>query len=139
MKQHVDRGSRWLYSGIWAVLVRWFRVPDQPPTIPGGTADVAHSFRPAEGFLRYLKFYFWIALVLIDGLILIGWIVVTVAWPWVGILLALPASGLRKYQQRVPAEKSLQPKEHFRLEVGRAQFVRRFGPRNEIERLRQRR
>ena len=64
MKQHVDRASRWIYSGIWAVLVRWFRVPDEPPTIPGGAADVAHSFRPAEGFLRYLKFYFWIALVL---------------------------------------------------------------------------
>ena len=91
MKQHVNRASRWIYSGIWAVLVRWFRVPDQPPTIPGGTNDGASSFRPAEGFLRYLKFYFWFALVLIDGLILVGWIVITVAWPLAGILLALPA------------------------------------------------
>jgi len=94
VKQHVDRASRWIYSGIWAVLVRWFRVPDEPPTIPGGTADVARSFRPAEGFLRYLKFYFWIVLVLIDGLILLGWIVITVAWPLVGVLLALPALAL---------------------------------------------
>jgi membrane protein YdbS with pleckstrin-like domain len=94
VKQHVDRASRWIYSGIWAVLVQWFRVPDQPPTIPGGTDDVARSFRPAEGFLRYLKFYFWIALVLIDGLILLGWIVITVAWPVAGILLALPALAL---------------------------------------------
>jgi membrane protein YdbS with pleckstrin-like domain len=94
VKQHVDRASRWIYSGIWAVLVRWFRVPDEPPTIPGGSADVARSFRPAEGFLRYLKFYFWFALVLIDGLILVGWIAITVAWPLAGILLAIPALAL---------------------------------------------
>ncbi len=94
MKEHVDRASRWIYSGIWAVLVRWFRVPDQPPTLPGGTADVARSFRPAEGFLRYLKFYFWFLLVLMDGLIFIGWIAIMVAWPLAGVLLALPALAL---------------------------------------------
>lgn len=91
MKQHVDRASRWIYRGVWAVLVRWFRVPDQPPALPGGTADVARSFRPAEGFLRYMKFYLWIGLALIDGLILVGWIVLTVAWPLAGLLLAVPA------------------------------------------------
>jgi membrane protein YdbS with pleckstrin-like domain len=87
----VDRASRWIYSGIWGALVRWFRVPDEPPTIPGSAADSARSFRPAEGFLRYLKFYFWFALVVIDGAILIGWIAIAVAWPVVGALLALPA------------------------------------------------
>jgi membrane protein YdbS with pleckstrin-like domain len=91
VKQHVDRASRWIYSGIWLVLVRWFRVPDEPPSIPGGAADTARSFRPAEGFLRYLKFYFWFALVLIDGAILIGWIAIAVAWPVAGALLAVPA------------------------------------------------
>jgi membrane protein YdbS with pleckstrin-like domain len=91
VKQHVDRASRWIYSGIWSVLVSWFRVPDQPPTIPGGSADAARSFRPAEGFLRYLKFYFWFALVVIDGLIFVGWIAITAAWPLAGTLLALPA------------------------------------------------
>lgn len=91
MKQHVDRASRWIYSGIWAVLVDWFRVPDEPPTLPGGTADVARSFRPAEGFLRYLKFYFWIALAIIDGLIFVGWLAIAVAWPIAGVVLALPA------------------------------------------------
>ncbi|MGD9720007.1 MAG: PH domain-containing protein [Pirellulales bacterium] len=94
MKQQVDRASRWIYSGVWAVLVRWFRVPDQPPTLPGGTADVARSFRPAEGFLRYMKFYFWFALVLLDGFIFIGWIAITVAWPLAGLVLALPALAL---------------------------------------------
>jgi uncharacterized membrane protein YdbT with pleckstrin-like domain len=73
------------------VLVRWFRVPNEPPTIPGGAVDTARSFRPAEGFLRYLKFYFWFALVVIDGAILIGWIAIAVAWPVAGALLAVPA------------------------------------------------
>jgi membrane protein YdbS with pleckstrin-like domain len=91
VSKHVDRASRWIYSGIWAVIVRWFRVPEEPPTIPGGTPDVARSFRPAEGYLRYLKFYFWIALVLIDGLIFVGWLALAIAWPAAGIVLALPA------------------------------------------------
>jgi membrane protein YdbS with pleckstrin-like domain len=38
-----------------------------------------------------LKFYFWFALVVIDGLILFGWLAITVAWPVAGALLALPA------------------------------------------------
>jgi uncharacterized membrane protein YdbT with pleckstrin-like domain len=66
-------------------------VPNEPPTIPGGAVDTARSFRPAEGFLRYLKFYFWFALVVIDGAILIGWIAIAVAWPVAGALLAVPA------------------------------------------------
>lgn len=85
----VDRASRWIYRGIWGVLVRWFRVPDEPPTLPGAV-DV-QAFRPSEGFLRYLKFYFWFGLVLIDGLIFLGWLAITIAFPWLGLILALPA------------------------------------------------
>jgi membrane protein YdbS with pleckstrin-like domain len=91
VKQQVDRASRWIYTGIWAALVNWFRVPERPPELPGGSADSARSFRPAEGFLRYLKFYFWFGLVVIDGLILLGWIAITIAIPWLGIALAIPA------------------------------------------------
>jgi membrane protein YdbS with pleckstrin-like domain len=94
MNEHVDRASRWIYRGIWAVLVQWFRVPAEPPTIPGGADDVARSFRPAEGYLRYLKFYFWFALVIIDGAIFIAWLAVAIAWPVAGFILALPALAL---------------------------------------------
>jgi membrane protein YdbS with pleckstrin-like domain len=92
VKQHVDRASRWIYTGIWAVLVNWFRVPEKPPELP--SAGSTRSFRPAEGFLRYLKFYFWFGLVIIDGLILLGWIAITIAIPWLGIALAIPALAL---------------------------------------------
>lgn len=94
MKQQVERASQWIYSGLWAVLVRWFRVPDHPPTLPGASGAEARSFRPAEGFLRYLKFFFWFALVVIDGAIFVGWLAIMIALPWLGALLALPALAL---------------------------------------------
>jgi hypothetical protein len=34
MGDHVERASRWIYHGIWGVLVRWFKVPDRPPELP---------------------------------------------------------------------------------------------------------
>jgi membrane protein YdbS with pleckstrin-like domain len=46
------------------------------------------SFRPSAGFLRYLKFQFWILLLVIDMALLIGWFVLTVALPWLGFVLA---------------------------------------------------
>ncbi|MBI1904569.1 MAG: PH domain-containing protein [Planctomycetia bacterium] len=91
MKDQVERASRWIYRGVWAVLVRWFRVPEKPPTLPTPPGEEAVSFRPAEGFLRYLKLKFWIVLTLVDGAVLVGWIVVTAALPWLGVILALPA------------------------------------------------
>ncbi len=94
MKHHVDRASRWVYTGIWAVLVRWFRVPANPPILPSGAANSARSFQPSEGFLRYLKFYFWFGLVVIDALILIGWLAITIAYPVAGAILVLPALAL---------------------------------------------
>jgi len=91
MSQRVERASQWIYTGIWAVLVRWFRVPDHPPTLPTAAGETADSFRPAPGFLNYLTFHFWIYLVLFDGAVLIGWIVVTALVWWLGLLLAAPA------------------------------------------------
>jgi len=90
MRPHVERASRWMYRGLWAVLVRWFKVPDQPPTLPVAPGETMESFRPAEGFLRYLKFLFWIGLSVIDVALLLGWLVLTIALPLVGAILALP-------------------------------------------------
>jgi hypothetical protein len=73
VSEHVDRASRWIYQGVWAVLVRWFCVPGEPPHLPVVPGDRCESFRPSAGFLEYLKFKFWLALTLLDGLILIGW------------------------------------------------------------------
>jgi membrane protein YdbS with pleckstrin-like domain len=91
VSEHVERASRWIYQGVWAVLVNWFRVPDKPPSLPTIAGEAYDSFQPAEGFLRYLKFKFWLALTLLDGVILIGWIVIAAVSPLAGAITALPA------------------------------------------------
>lgn len=87
MNRKVEEATAWVYRGIWAVLARWFRVPDKPPTLPGSPKEM-QSFRPAGGFLRYLKFQFWVALTLIDAAIVILWLGLTVAYPMIGLWLA---------------------------------------------------
>jgi membrane protein YdbS with pleckstrin-like domain len=91
MKQRIEQVSRWCYEGIWGVLTRWFQVPDQPPTLPSRPDESVESFRPAPGFLRYLKWKFWIGLTLFDGAILILWLFILAASPVAGLLLAGPA------------------------------------------------
>jgi membrane protein YdbS with pleckstrin-like domain len=71
--------------------VDWFRVPAEPPSMPATADDELRTFRPDEGFLRYLRFQFWILLAIIDGAILLAWIAITIAVPWLGALLAIPA------------------------------------------------
>lgn len=85
-----QRTSRWIYSGVWGVLVSWFRVPAEPPSLPRAGADT-RTFRPSEGFLKYLKFQFWIILLIIDGAILFGWAIIYTVSPRAGLWLAVPA------------------------------------------------
>jgi membrane protein YdbS with pleckstrin-like domain len=91
MRTRVDEASRWVYQGVWAVLVRWFRVPVEPPTLPCARGEVPHSFCPAPGFLRYLKLQFWIWLAVINGAILVAWLSATAASPLAGVVTLLPA------------------------------------------------
>ena len=87
MSDYSQRAAAWVYRGIWATLVRWFRVPDRPPELPAGTANSVQSFRPSEGFLRYLKFQFWIFLLITDTFFIGLWIALSVASPLAGILI----------------------------------------------------
>jgi len=80
--------TRWIYEGTWGVLTRWFRVPRRPPSLPTQAGETAESFRPAPGFLRYLRLQFWILLALIDAGIFILWVFLTAAAPLAGIALA---------------------------------------------------
>lgn len=86
----VLRASKWCYRGIWSIFTNWFHVPAEPPTLAGADDARIQSFRPAEGFLRYLKLFFWIGLVLIDATLFVVWVVILVANPLIGGLLALP-------------------------------------------------
>jgi membrane protein YdbS with pleckstrin-like domain len=88
MTRSVDAATAWIYSGIWGVLTRWFRVPSEPPTLPAGSGEQVRSFRPANGFLRYLKFRFWVLLLIVDVAITIAWLVLFIAQPKIGLVLA---------------------------------------------------
>ena len=86
----VLRASKWCYRGVWAGLTRWLKVPEQPPSIRGADDEWTRGFRPAEGFLKYLKFFFWLGLVAFDGILFLLWIILLISVPWLGILLAVP-------------------------------------------------
>lgn len=86
----VEAASAWVYRGVWRVLVDWFRVPHEPPTLPAFAGEAVASFRPSAGFLQYLKFFFWIILVIIDAALILLWVIILVASPVVGMVLALP-------------------------------------------------
>jgi membrane protein YdbS with pleckstrin-like domain len=89
-----DQAAAWVYRGIWSVLSGWFRVPDRSPTLPARPGERLLSFHPSRRYLRYLKLYFWILLVVIDVAIAIGWLAVFIAAPPVGVVLAVPAAAV---------------------------------------------
>src|SRR5262245_14880703 len=90
----VHAASAWIYRGVWRVLVDWFRVPAEPPTLPAFAGDRVASFRPSEGFLRYMKFSFWLLLLIVDGALMLIWLAVTAASPFAGAVIALPMLAL---------------------------------------------
>lgn len=89
-----ERAARAMYTGLWRVLADWLRVPREAPNLQPGAGGVVRSLRPAEGYLRYQKFKFWAALLLVDVLIIGGWVWVLVEKPAVGLALAPVAWGV---------------------------------------------
>jgi membrane protein YdbS with pleckstrin-like domain len=85
------RVSQWCYEGVWSIITKYFRVPNEPPRLQGADDQGAKSFRPAEGFLRYLKFQFWLLLIIIDLALFVGWLVLLFIAPvWLSALLTPP-------------------------------------------------
>jgi membrane protein YdbS with pleckstrin-like domain len=70
-------------------------VPDTPPVLPAPPGDRVESFKPAPAFLTYLKFWFWLSLV-VPGLVLtiasvsIATALIAAGWWW----LAVPLFGV---------------------------------------------
>jgi membrane protein YdbS with pleckstrin-like domain len=93
MNRNVERAAAWMYRGVWGALTRWFRVPGHPPTLPTLPGEQLQSFRPADGYLRYLKLQFWLSILPTEIFIVIGWFSVMAASTaagrsWIGILAA---------------------------------------------------
>jgi membrane protein YdbS with pleckstrin-like domain len=98
MSARVEQTAQLVYRGIWRVLAEWFKVPQEPPTLPTRPGEHLERFKPSPGLLRYLKLFFWIALAAVDLICLVLWIASFAASPVVGaaltpviiILLVLP-------------------------------------------------
>jgi membrane protein YdbS with pleckstrin-like domain len=88
MMSRLEKTTEWLYGGIWGVMTNWFRVPKEPPAVPVAPNEHLQSFRPSEGFLRYLKFRFWLLLFVVDIALLIAWLGITAVSLLVGLWLA---------------------------------------------------
>ncbi|MBM4003637.1 MAG: PH domain-containing protein [Planctomycetes bacterium] len=90
MSEPLRDASRWVYRGVWSILLRWFHVPGEPPTLPVPSGERLESFAPSENWLRYLKLNFWILFVLQKSLWLALCVALIIAVPLVGLLLTLP-------------------------------------------------
>ncbi|MGP1309676.1 MAG: PH domain-containing protein [Phycisphaerales bacterium] len=91
-----DHAAEWVYRGMWGALTGWFRVPRQPPALPATSTKPTRSFRPSDGWLRMRTSQFWIVCVIVDALLLLGWLVVffnnrtaafILAAPWLFIMI----------------------------------------------------
>lgn len=89
MGRHVDQVGQAVYSGLWAILQKWFRVPRGSVELPPAPDDsLNRSFRPDPGFLRYLKTIFWIVCLIIDVALALVWLLIFIEKPSVGMILA---------------------------------------------------
>ena len=87
MRDKAHEAAAKFYTGFWGALTKWFLVPRDPPKLPAGPKEDAVSFQPADGYLRYRKFSFWIVLTIVDIAILAGWIVVLLTLPLLAVIL----------------------------------------------------
>lgn len=83
-----ERQCAWIYAGIWKVLTDGFRVSRDAPELPVRPGEVVARRRPSPGWLRYKKFQFWLALVVVDVGLILAWVIVGVALWWAAVLLA---------------------------------------------------
>ncbi|MBX3390236.1 MAG: PH domain-containing protein [Phycisphaeraceae bacterium] len=87
----VESCAAWIYEGVWGILADLLRTPRQPPLLPSAPDEETVSLKPSQAWLRYLKFWFWIGLTIIDAVILGGWLIILFVNPVVGAILAVPA------------------------------------------------
>ena len=90
MNATIERAAERVYRRVWRVLAEWFKVPHEPPTLPTRPGDRLDRFRPAPAYLRYLKLYFWVGLVVVDLGLTLLWLASFAVSPLLGVLLAGP-------------------------------------------------
>ncbi len=90
MNDPLLKTSRWIYQGVWSVLVRWFKVPEQPPGLPTKQGEKLDIFTPSPEWLRYLKINFWILFLVQKVAWIVLCVILIIAIPLLGVLIAIP-------------------------------------------------
>lgn len=79
MSDATSSQSSWLYEGIWGMLTSVFCVPRMAPVLPTIDREDIVSRKPSPGFVRYLKFQFWLGVAVGIIVLLIASIIVVAA------------------------------------------------------------
>jgi len=90
MTNSIEHAAEWVYHGVWGILANWFKVPRQPPSLPVAPSETLATLRPSEAWLRYLKLQFWIGIGIFNLIFTSIFVVIAVAVPLAGVILALP-------------------------------------------------
>ncbi len=90
MSDPAHRSAEWVYQGVWSVLADCFMVPKHAPTLPAAPDEFYRSFHPSRRYLSYLKMVFWMMTLLVDGAILVLWVVVMISSPLIAAVIAIP-------------------------------------------------
>ncbi len=95
-----EEWSARMFHGTWRWIAPWLRVPTDVPTMPIGRrkrdaiddgaspANDIETFKPADGFLRYLKFWFWLLFWPMDVALLVLWIALGSWNVWIALAAA---------------------------------------------------
>ena len=102
MSNAAKPSESWIYEGVWGMLSGIFCVPRDPPELPFHASSQIIARQPSPGFVRYLKFQFWIGLLAILIAVVLGSIGIALAlnnaWIFLGsvvlLMVILPISAL---------------------------------------------
>src|SRR6056297_569668 len=87
------RSRRWLPDGLWGLLVRWFRLPRDPPRLPGADPARLWTRRPSPRFLLYLRLELLAILAILDLGVLGGGVIALYLEPVWTLAFSMPVCG----------------------------------------------
>ena len=79
MSNDTSKKTSWIYEIVWGVLSSLLCVPRDPPELPIHVAENIVARKPSPGFIRYLKFQFWVITLILLVSLAAGSLIIVVA------------------------------------------------------------